>query len=171
MMHIPPYHKRPEWQRFLAGVASGTIIGYLIFIYMFGQLQENWIEENITLRGELQDLKQTYENLQQNHEALDEQAKKGIQVSEISIDLLNLEELHLENDRIMIHQLEEAIRAEATEAIGKSVDELANSVGLLISTIENKTINIDDFRFQAEVKRIIISETIQLAIELKKAEP
>lgn len=169
-MHIPPYHKRPSWQRFLAGVSLGTIIGYIIFIYMFGQLQEKWIEENLALRSELQDLKQTYENLRKNHEALDQQTKEGIQVAELNIELLNLEELRLENDRIMIHQLEEAIRTEAAHAIGRSVDEIASSVDLLISTIENKTINIDDFKFQAEVKRIIVYETIHLSIELKTAE-
>ncbi len=49
-MHIPPYYKRPSFQRFFAGICIGTIIGYLIFIYMFGELQEKWIEENLALR-------------------------------------------------------------------------------------------------------------------------
>ncbi|MGP4041599.1 sporulation membrane protein YtrI [Gracilibacillus sp. D59] len=169
-MHIPPYHKRPSWQRFLAGVAIGTIIGYIIFIYMFGELQEKWIEENLALRGDLQDLKLDYENLRKNHEALDQQTKKGLQVTEINIEFLNLEELNIESDRIMIRQLEEAIRKEAAHAVGKSVDDIVGSIDLLLGTIENKTINIDDFRFQAEVKRIIISETLYLSIKLKMAE-
>ncbi|WP_208592251.1 sporulation membrane protein YtrI [Gracilibacillus suaedae] len=169
-MHIPPYYKRPSWQRFLAGVAIGTIIGYIIFIYMFGELQEKWIEENLALRGDLQDLRQSYENLRKNHEALDQQTKKGLQVGEINIEFLNLEELNIDSDRIMIQQLEDAVRTEASHAIGKSVDEIINSIDLLISTIENKTINIDDFRFQAEVRRIIVTETVYLSIELKMAE-
>ncbi|QGH35306.1 hypothetical protein GI584_15155 [Gracilibacillus salitolerans] len=168
-MHIPPYHKRPSWQRFLAGVAIGTIIGYIIFIYMFGELQEKWIEENLALRGDLQDLNQSYENLRKNHETLDQQTKEGLQVSEINIEFLNLKELNIDTDRIMIQQLEEAVRTEAAHAVGKSIDEIADSIDLLIATIENKTINIDDFRFQAEIERIIVSETLYLSIQLKIA--
>ncbi len=168
-MHIPPYHKRPSWQRFLAGVAIGTIIGYIIFIYMFGELQEKWIEENLALRGDLQDLNQSYENLRKNHETLDQQTKEGMQVSEINIEFLNLKELNIDTDRIMIQQLEEAVRTEAAHAVGKSIDEIADSIDLLIATIENKTINIDDFRFQAEIERIIVSETLYLSIQLKIA--
>ncbi|WP_058307112.1 sporulation membrane protein YtrI [Gracilibacillus massiliensis] len=166
-MHIPPYYKRPALQRFLAGICIGTIIGYLIFIYMFGELQEKWIEENLALRSKLQDLTQTYETLLENHQALDEQSKEGLQVNEIKINFLNLKELKLENDRLMIHELEEAIRTEANHAVGKNVEDIANSIDLLISTIENKTINIDDFRYQAEVSRVIVNETLQLSIRLK----
>ncbi|SFM08067.1 hypothetical protein SAMN04487943_107180 [Gracilibacillus orientalis] len=169
-MHIPPYHKRPSWQRFLAGVAIGTIIGYIIFIYMFGELQEKWIEENLALRGDLQNLNQSYENLRKNHETLDQQTKKGLQVKEINIEFLNLKELNIDNDRIMIQQLEEAVRTEAAHAVGKNINDMADSIDLLIATIENKTINIDDFKFQAEIQRIIVSETLYLSIQLKMAD-
>ncbi|GAE92978.1 hypothetical protein JCM21714_2007 [Gracilibacillus boraciitolerans JCM 21714] len=166
-MHIPPYYKRPAMQRFLAGVCLGTIVGYILFIYMFGELQEKWIEENLTLRAELQELNQTYETLVKSHKELDEQTKDGLVVNEIEIEFLNLRELKLETDRLMVHKLEEAIRTEANHAIGKKVIDIANSIDLLINTIENKTINIDDFRYHAEVSRIIVNEKVKFSIKLK----
>ncbi|GAB2569809.1 sporulation membrane protein YtrI [Gracilibacillus alcaliphilus] len=168
-MHIPPYYKRPGWQRFLAGIACGTIIGYFIFLYMFGSFQERWIEENLTLRTRYQELNQNYKTLLENHRALDQQTKEGVGIKEIKIDFLNLEQLRMENDRLMIHQLEEAITLEAGQAIGKKVQDMDESIDFLIATIENKTFRIDDFQFQAEISRIIISETLYLSIELSIA--
>src|SRR5699024_10902934 len=142
-------------------------IGYFIFIFMFGKLQEKWIEENMELRGKLQDLTQDYETLTENHQQLDQQAKEGLHIEEIVINFMNLKELKIENDRIMHHQLEEAIQEEAAHATGKKVDEIAQSIDLYISSIENKTINIDDFRYQAKVEQIVVSETLSLSIRLK----
>ncbi|WP_066194746.1 MULTISPECIES: sporulation membrane protein YtrI [Gracilibacillus] len=169
-MHIPPYYKRPAWQRFLAGVALGSIIGYFIFLYMFGSLQQQWIEEKIALRTRYQDLYQNYTTLVQNHQKLDQQTKEGVQITEIEIEFLNLEQLDLANDRLMRHQLEEAIREEAGQAIGKKVEDMTESIDFLIATVENKTIRIDDFRFQATVSRMVVSETLYLSIELTKAD-
>ncbi|PWU69171.1 sporulation membrane protein YtrI [Gracilibacillus dipsosauri] len=169
-MHIPPLYKRASWQRFLAGTAIGAIIAYMIFLFIFGELQENWIQENMALRAEYQDLNKSYETLLENHRALDQQSKEGIEIKEIDIAFTNLKELKLENDRIMVHQIEEAIREEANYAMGKSVEEIATSIDLLISTIENKTINIDDFSYQSKISRIIVMEQLQLSIELSVAD-
>lgn len=166
-MHIPPYYKNKAWQRFLAGILVGTLIGYYIFIFLFGQLQEDWIEENLALRGELQELQQNYETLLENHRALDQQTKEDYQIEEIKINFLNTKELKIDNDRIMLYQLEEAINEEANQAVGKNIDDIADSIDLLISAIENKTINIDDFRYQAQVEQIIVSRTLTLSIRLK----
>ncbi|ENH96949.1 hypothetical protein J416_08197 [Gracilibacillus halophilus YIM-C55.5] len=165
-MHIPPYYKKPSWQRFFAGICVGCIIGYLVFVFMYGQLHEKWIEENLSLRSKLQDLNKSYETLLENHEELSKQRQEGIQIEEVSIDFLNLKELKLDNDRLMIHQLEEAVREEASHAVGKNIDSFSESIDLFISSIENKTIKIDDFAFEATVRRIIVSEQLQLAITL-----
>ncbi|KAB8138284.1 hypothetical protein F9U64_05700 [Gracilibacillus oryzae] len=168
-MHIPPLYKRPGWQRFLAGTMIGTLIGYIIFVFMFGEMQQNLIEENFTLRGELLELKDTHQALVENHRLLDEQAKEGIKINQITIQFTNLETYKIEHDRIMIQQLTEAIKQEANQMIGKNVEEVANSTDLLIRAIENKTITIDDFKFQATVKKMIVIEELKLSIELKKA--
>ncbi|WP_163538124.1 sporulation membrane protein YtrI [Gracilibacillus sp. YIM 98692] len=168
-MHIPPYYKRPAWQRFLAGACIGGLIAYFVFLFMFGQLQEKWIEENLSLRLELQDLNKSYETLLKNHKALDERSKEGIQIESIDIEFTNLKEMRIENDRPMISQLEEEIRNEAHHAIGRNVNDLADSIELFIATIENKTITIDDFSYQATIRRIIVSETLSLSIQLSAA--
>ncbi|MDV2888249.1 sporulation protein, partial [Alkalihalophilus pseudofirmus] len=44
-MRIPPYYRRPSWQRFFAGMAIGGAISWCIFLYIFGV----WQEENAKL--------------------------------------------------------------------------------------------------------------------------
>ena len=55
-MHFIPYYKNKNWQRFFVGLFIGAIISYFIFIYMYGQLLEKRIEENLQLRIEKQEL-------------------------------------------------------------------------------------------------------------------
>ncbi|MFC4403676.1 sporulation membrane protein YtrI [Gracilibacillus xinjiangensis] len=167
-MHIPPLYKRPGWQRFLAGSVIGAFIAYFIFVFMYGEMQEKWIEENLALRGELLELKETHNALVENHRILDEQAKEGIEIKEVTITFTNLKTYKIEHDRIMIQQLNEAIKQETSQMIGMNLAEVTNSTDLLIRAIENKTITIDDFKFRAKVKKMIVTETLQLSIELSK---
>ncbi|SES07488.1 hypothetical protein SAMN04487944_11736 [Gracilibacillus ureilyticus] len=169
-MHIPPLYKRPGWQRFLAGSVIGAFIAYFIFVFMYGEMQEKWIEENLALRGELLELKETHNALVENHRLLDEQAKEGIEIKEITIQFTNLETFKIEHDRIMIQQLNEAVKQEANQMIGLNLDQISNSTDLLIRAIENKTIIIDDFKFRAKVRKMIVTETLQLSIELSKGD-
>ncbi|MFC4388231.1 sporulation membrane protein YtrI [Gracilibacillus marinus] len=168
-MHIPPLYKKPSWQRFLTGVALGSFIGYLLFLFMFGQMQEDWIEENLDLRKQLQELNQNYETLLENHRVLDEKANDAMEIKEIEITFTNLKILKIDTDRILIHQLDDSIRQEANQLLGKHMDEVESNLDLLIRAIENKTIAVEPYKFQANVTRVLISEKLLLAIELEKA--
>ncbi|NGP45035.1 hypothetical protein G4V62_08715 [Bacillaceae bacterium SIJ1] len=39
-MHIPPYYKKPTWQQFLAGAALGALAGWIVFLFIYGEIQE-----------------------------------------------------------------------------------------------------------------------------------
>ena len=169
IMHIPPYYKKPAWQHFFSGSVVGAICGYLIFLLIFGELQQEWIEENLNLRTDLQELNQSYETLLENHEALDKESKESMTLQEVEIQFTNLKELKLENDRIMVQLLKESIQEETSYLLGKPISEVNAAVDLLISSIENKTLKVDDFKYEATVKKLIIANQLKLSIELKNA--
>lgn len=166
-MHIPPYYKRKEWQRFLAGLFTGAIFAYFVFIYMYGQLYENWVEENLSLRTELQELQANYKLLEENNAELDQKYQQRLRVSSIEIIILNEEEFRL--DRFILRDLEDMIKQEASEILGKEVSSVTENHSLLLRTVENKVYEIDGFRYQAEVKYLFINETSEIHIELKQA--
>lgn len=164
IVHIPPLYKRESWQRFMAGTFVGAILAFCVFVYMYGQLYENWVEENLELHAALQELNSNYKALEENNKELDQKYQQKVTISSIKITITNQEKLDL--DRLIAREFEEKIKAEMTEIIGRDVESLSENYSLLIKTIENKTYRIDDFSYQAEVKHLFITEVLSLQIEL-----
>ncbi|RYG74899.1 hypothetical protein EU245_01590 [Lentibacillus lipolyticus] len=161
-MHIPPYYKKSTWQRFLAGAFAGSIIAYLIFVYMYGSMYGQLLEENRELKSEVSELKNRNEALLDDNKDLDEKSKQEAKVDSIDITITNPDDLP---DRLIIHELEELMKDEINHIVGKNVSTIAESDGLLESTIENKEISIDDFQFKFVVQKLIITETVKLSVE------
>ncbi|WP_186578390.1 sporulation membrane protein YtrI [Aquibacillus kalidii] len=169
-MHIPPYYKKESWQRFFAGTFFGGIIAFIVFIYMYGQLYENWVEENINLRARVNELETNNKVLEENKKEADKQSQQQLSIDEITISIQNLKELKLEKDSLMKHQLEQAIKEEIIHIIGQDVQSVADNYQLLISTIENKTYKIDnlsEFTYSATVNRLFLTPSfVQIHVEL-----
>lgn len=159
-MHIPPYYKKESWQRFLAGAFIGAIIGYIVFIYMYGQFYERWVEENLAVRSELNELKENYKALQE-----DEKSKEDITINSIVIKITNQKELKL--DSLIVHQLEELIKTQIKDVIGKDIKSLSKNYTFIMSTVENKNYKIDEFTYQATTKQLFITgPTLTMNVEL-----
>lgn len=166
-MHIPPYHKQAGWQRFFAGAFFGGLIAYGIFLFMHGVMQEDLLEEHMALQAETSELRRQNEALLRDNQDLDEKSKEDIKIESIEIEILNAEDMKL--DRLLSHQLEELVKEEIDQIIGESVETLAESDNLLISTIENDTYHVDDFAYKIEVKKLSIYKTVRIAAEAKFA--
>ncbi len=167
-MHIPPYYKRESWQRFLAGNFVGAIIAFFVFVYMYGQLYEGWVEENLELHAKLQEITANYEALQESNKELDQRYQQKTAISSIEIEISNQKKLNL--DDLIIREFEEAVKQEINEVIGKEVDSLSENYSFLIHTIENKTYKIDEFAYQAQVDHLFITETLKAHITLTLAD-
>ncbi|RCW66307.1 sporulation membrane protein YtrI [Saliterribacillus persicus] len=165
-MHIPPYYKRSSWQRFFSGCVIGSILAYLIFLFIYGRFYEEWVEENLYLRSQLRDLEKNYQTLEENHLALDKKSKENILIEEVNVQFENLKALKLQNDRMMVHQLEEAVKQEIEHIIGKEIDVVSETVELLITSVENKRYKVDEFYFQAEINTLILSNVTVVKINL-----
>ncbi|GGM26600.1 hypothetical protein GCM10011351_10440 [Paraliobacillus quinghaiensis] len=163
-MHIPPYYKRESWQRFLAGTFVGAILAFFVFIYMYGQLYEGWVEKNLELHAELQELKSNYQALEENNKELDQKYNKKITISSIEIHITNQEKLDL--DRFIIREFEEKIKNEMSDVIGKEVANFSENHKLLIKIVENKPYKIDDFSYQATVEHLFITEKLSVYLTL-----
>ncbi|SFB24954.1 hypothetical protein SAMN04488072_11193 [Lentibacillus halodurans] len=166
-MHIPPYHKKTTWQRFLVGTFVGAVIAYFIFVYMHGSMYGQLLEENRDLKSEVTELKNQNEALLEDNENLDEQSKAPIKVETIEITITNEEDLP---DRLIIHDLEELMKEEIEHIIGKDVSIISESDGLLTATIENKKFTVDDFEFQFSVKKLYLTKTVKISVEANMAD-
>ncbi|WP_163971624.1 sporulation membrane protein YtrI [Oceanobacillus halotolerans] len=164
-MHIPPYHRLPTWQRFLAGIIMGGVIAYCLFIYFHGTMYDELLEENLNLQSEISDLKQQNEALLEDNEEHDEESEKEIVVNAIEITITNEDDLDL--DRLIVHQLKELVKQELDPIMGLKIQAISESSELLIASIEDKGFTVDDFTYYFEVKQLIIDETIKLSVETR----
>lgn len=163
-MHFIPYYKNKNWQRFFVGLFIGAIISYFIFIYMYGQLLEKRIEENLQLRIKKQELKLNYRTLEENMSDLNQKYQEKLLVHSVEITIINAETFKL--DRFSIHELKELMMIEVSDIVGKEVTTLTEHYPLLIRSIENKTYKINDFSYRAKIKHLFINEQSQIHIEL-----
>ncbi|MFD2046311.1 sporulation membrane protein YtrI [Ornithinibacillus salinisoli] len=164
-MHIPPYHKKPGWQRFLAGVFFGALISYFVLIFMYATMYERLLEENSNIRSELTEAKNYIKALEEDKQNLDEKSKQPITVESIELEITNAEQLRI--DKLLLVQLEDLMKEEIKHIIGQDVNTVYESNQLLEATIENKDFKVDDFIYTFEIKRLLINKKVKISAEAK----
>lgn len=161
-MHVTPYHKKKQWQRFFFGAFVGGIVAYCIVIFMYGSMYEKLLNKTYELQAQVTELKNQNEALLQDKEDIDEKNKERLTINNIETHITNADELKL--DRLSISQLDEMIKREINYIIGKDIDSISESEQLLQSTIENKQFSVDDLTYYFEVEKLIISKTVKLIL-------
>ncbi|WP_067730505.1 sporulation membrane protein YtrI [Oceanobacillus damuensis] len=168
-MHVPPYHKQPTWQRFFAGAFFGAFVSYFILIYMYGTMYENLLAENMEMTSQINDLKDQNEALLQDKEDLSEKSREPLTVSTIIIRIAEAEGESLKMDRLIELQLEEMIKEEINHLVGQEIAIISKSDRLLLSAIENRGFTIEDVTYYFEVKKLTISQELEVDVIPKLA--
>lgn len=165
-MHIPPYFKKPNWQRFFAGMFIGGIVAFAVFLFMYGTHVENWIDENMKLRTQITTLEDQLKSLNQDNQKLNEKQNNQYVVKSIEIEFIN-EQKMLENryiDRLGLYKLRELAKQQLPDLIGKEIKALAENSSLLYSAIEGKIYKIDEFSYELSVKRLLFSDKLKISV-------
>jgi Txe/YoeB family toxin of Txe-Axe toxin-antitoxin module len=165
IMRIPPYYRRPSWQRFFAGMAIGGAISWCIFLYIHGV----WLERNTKLiRKQQQDLVELNNDLkiwQEEYKAANKRNLEQITVQKINVKITNWEKYEL--DQFSVFQTEEAVRDDIKMMLAKDLETVAKSKDLLKKIIENKPIKINGKRYKLKVKEMIIYTTLTIQLEIQ----
>lgn len=165
-MHVPSYHKKPGWQRFLVGVFFGGLITYWVVLFMYGTMYERLIKENSELQNALTDANSRIEVLMKDNESLDEKSRQPATIEGIQLEILNATDLKI--DPLLQTQLEGLVKGEIKDIIGKDVKSIADSDSLIFSSIENKTYVVDDFTYSFDIERLIlVAPTVRIVVIAK----
>ncbi|MFC0522343.1 sporulation membrane protein YtrI [Pontibacillus salicampi] len=167
-MHIPPYYKRRDWQRFLAGVFIGGIIAYACFLFMYGTYVENWIEKNLELHEKIRDLESTNEMLIQDKEELNKKQKDIIQVHAVDIQFSNEKKLIEQHsiDKLTVFNLRRLVKEQTPDLIGQDTNSLYDNASLIYRAIEARTYKVDDLKYEMKVERLLISQNVSITIRI-----
>src|SRR5690625_4025447 len=160
-MQIPPFYKYKSYHIFIIAALSGAIIAYIVLLYMNGHMHDNVVVARVELKMEIKEIRKQNEKLSNDKEEME--AQSSATVKGIQIEFENAKELKF--DRLSTLQLENMVKNELANVIGKTIQSVSESDDLLVTVIENKTFTIDDHSYQFEVKKISISEQIKLTLE------
>jgi hypothetical protein len=167
-VRIPPYYRKPTWQRFFAGMVIGGAISWCIFIYIFGVWQEKHTALIDKQREEIVDLKEEKKIWQEEYKEINKRTIEQLTIQKINIKITNSEKYKL--DMLSVSEIEDSVKDDISMMIAKDIDTVYKSKELIKKTIQNKPVKINDKRYKLQVKEMVIFTTlsIQLEIEFEK---
>lgn len=167
-MRIPPYYRKPTWQRFFAGMVIGGAISWCIFIYIFGVWQEKHTALIDKQSEEIVDLKEEKKIWQEEYKEINKRTIEQLTIQKINIKITNSEKYRL--DMLSVSEIEDSVKDDISMMIAKDIDTVYKSKELIKKIIQNKPVKINDKRYTLQVKEMVIFTTlsIQLEIEFEK---
>ncbi|NHM30583.1 sporulation membrane protein YtrI [Neobacillus terrae] len=166
-MRIPPLYRSPAWQRLLAGMVIGGLISWVIFLYIFGVLQEDSKKKLEMQEETIRDLTGDIKIWQDEYKALNKKNIDLLKIQDISVRITNWENYKKYGiDSFSVFELEDAIKEDIGMMKAKDLDTVFKSRDLLKKVIENRGVKFNDKRYRLEVKEIVIYTTLSIQIHL-----
>ncbi|MGE8206328.1 sporulation membrane protein YtrI [Heyndrickxia sp. NPDC080065] len=164
-MRIPPLYRRPSWQRFLGGVVVGGCISWIIFLFMFGVLQEKQAKKIKTQKETIENLIQEKKIWQEDTKELNRKNAELLIIQNVQVKIKNYEKYDI--DTLSISEAENDIKEDLKSLIAKDLNIIYKNKDLIIKTIENKSVKFNNHRFNYVIKNIFFYSTINIELELK----
>ncbi|MDM5330729.1 sporulation membrane protein YtrI [Neobacillus sp. CF12] len=164
-MRIPPYYRKPTWQRFFAGMVIGGAISWCIFIYIFGVWQEKHTALIDKQREEIVDLKEEKKIWQEEYKEINKRTIEQLTIQKINIKITNSEKYKL--DMLSVSEIEDSVKDDISMMIAKDIDTVYKSKELIKKTIQNKPVKINDKRYKLQVKEMVIFTTLSIQLEIE----
>ncbi|PLR98128.1 sporulation membrane protein YtrI [Bacillus sp. T33-2] len=169
-MRIPPYYRKPAWQRFLSGMAAGGVASWFVFLYINGATIEKLSKKIDEQKHDIENLQNEKKIWQEEYKLLNKKNEEKMTVQEVKVKILNWEKYRL--DTYSVFQSEEEINDLISKfLIAKDLETVFKSKDMVMKIIENKSLKINNKRYKIEVKSFFIytSISIQLDIHLEGA--
>mgnify|MGYP001176804707 FL=1 len=167
-MRIPPYYEKRQWQIFFFGAVIGGIVGWLVLLFIYGELQERQAA-TIQMQKELiQSLEEEKNIWQEEFQKLNEKNNEQLTVQAIDVKIINADKYKI--DSLSKYEAEEAIKEDIRIVLAKDLEFVYNSRELIKKTIENKPIKINDKRYKFVVKEMLVYTNLLIHLEIQLAD-
>lgn len=168
-MRIPPLYRDAKWQRFFAGAAIGGCISWLIFLFMFGTLQQkssSLIEKQAIQIKELEGYIKIW---QEDYKELNKKNEEMLTVQQFQVKITHFDRYNI-NDQQSIFKAEEAVKEDLKSLLAKDLTTVYQNREIIKKTVENKIININGKQYRLIVKELYVYTTMSLVLEIKLAD-
>ncbi|MCM3237249.1 sporulation protein [Heyndrickxia oleronia] len=164
-MRIPPLYRRPAWQRFIAGVVIGGCISWIIFLFMFGVLQEKQAKKIKSQTEIINNLKQDKKIWQEDYKELNRKNAELLIIQKVQVKIKNYEKYKI--DHLSIMEAENRIKDDLSSLIAKDLYNTYKNKDLVYKTIENRIDKFNNRPYKYTIKNIVFYSTISIELEIK----
>ncbi|WLR56088.1 sporulation protein [Mesobacillus subterraneus] len=164
-MRIPPYYRRPEWQRFISGVAVGALVSWVLFLYINGAWMEKHAKKIEQQKDEIADLQSDIKIWMEDYEELNKKNQENLTVQEIKVKIVN-DKKYKQLDTLSIYEIEEETKGQLNMLLAKDLDSVFKSRDLITRVIENKSIKVNDKRYKLKIKSMVIYTSVSIQVEI-----
>lgn len=166
-MRVPPYHQKPGWQRFFAGVVIGALISWFVFLFQFGILQDKQIQKISEQELEISDLKKSKDILIEDAKKLNEENKSKLKIQDFEIVFANRKKVELSS--LDLHHMKTAVLEDLNSLIGQDIQSLSKNKELLFRTIENRLYEMDDKTYKLKIHTVFVDTTLEISLNIELA--
>ncbi len=163
-MRFPPYYRSKNFQHFFSGFIIGMMISWIIFLFIYGKMQEEQVKIIHKQEEQISDLKKEKEIWQEDFKRLNEKNKRLLTVQDLSVKITNAGKFRL--DALSVFEVEESVKEDLSHILAKDLHLVYNSRDLLEKVIENKQVQINDRAYRLKVRKMVIYTTFIIELEL-----
>ncbi|MCC3356443.1 sporulation membrane protein YtrI [Bacillus sp. REN16] len=164
-MRVPPYHQKPGWQRFFAGIVIGALISWFVFLFQFGVLQDKQIQKITEQNNVIKELRKSKDILIEDVEKLNEDNKKKLKIQDFKVDFANKKKVELSS--LNLHHMKTAVIEDLNSLIGQDVQTVSKNKDLLFSTIENHVFELDDKKYRFKIHTVFFDTTLEITLNIE----
>lgn len=90
-MRVPPYYHLPVWQRFLAGLAFGVIFSWILFLILYGEMQDDHVHLLKEQEAKIHSLESKIAIYQEDIEEINKESENKLLIHDIRLEITNAE--------------------------------------------------------------------------------
>ncbi|RFB17792.1 hypothetical protein DZB84_08040 [Bacillus sp. HNG] len=164
-MRVPPYHQKPGWQRFFAGIVIGALLSWFIFLFQFGVLQDNQIRKITQQEDEIKELKKSKDILIEDVKKLNEDNKNKLKIQDFKVDFTNKKKFDISS--LNLHHIKTAVIEDLNTLIGQDIQTVSQNKELLFRTIENSVYELDDKKYRLKIHTVFFDTTLEITLNIE----
>ncbi|RSL32955.1 hypothetical protein D7Z54_13100 [Salibacterium salarium] len=163
-MRIPPYYRRPGWQRFFAGIIIGVLGGWAFFLFQFGAVHEELVVELNKQRLQIKDQEEQIEVLRSEERERNEENEEKLTIQDIIIDFTNQEKARL--NELTLYELKQQAEGEVKFLKNKNIESVVEGKELIKNAVENKVYRIGEREYKLQIEEMHIYSSLELHIKI-----
>ncbi|EIT85448.1 hypothetical protein A374_09433 [Fictibacillus macauensis ZFHKF-1] len=163
-MRIPPFFSRKEYQRFLAGIFLGFLVGWLFFLLQYGWTVEHYVRKIDTQARSINDLKEQISQWKSTYEKNNAENEKKLRLQRIKVFATKSASLSL--SQLKIYHISEDVQDQLENLLGEDLDTIHKTRALIYKAIENKIYELDGESYRVRIDHLFLYTSLEVHVKI-----